>query len=179
MNDIRAARRYSQALYNLALSAGTLDAVDNELEAAVIFFKKNPDVMRIISNSTIAPAAKEEFIAKAVPPGTSGLVVNFFKVLIKKKRFPGLAVIQSEFHRFYERNRNVEEVTAITAVALSPENASKLQAVLSKKLNSSVRLVQKVDSRLIGGLVIRYAGNEINASFRSRLDVMGQLLNSF
>ena len=178
MNDLRAARRYSQAIYGLAESAGTLDSVDNELEAAVVFFKQNPDVMRILSNSTIAPGAKEDFIAKAVPPGTSPMVVNFFKVLIKKKRFSELNGIQKEFHQFYERKRNVEEVTAITAVSLSPENVSKLQNVLGKKLNSSIRLVQKVDPRLIGGLVIRYAGNEINAGFRSRLDAIGQLLNS-
>ena len=178
MNDLRAARRYSQALYGLAESAKTLDSIDDQLEAAVVFFKQNPDVMRILSNSTIAPVAKEDFIAKAVPPGTSKMVVNFFKVLIKKKRFSELNGIQKEFHHLYERKHNVEEVTAITAAALSPENVSKLQTVLGKKLNSSIRLVQKVDPRLIGGLVIRYAGNEINASFRARLDAVGQLLNS-
>lgn len=179
MNDLRAARRYSQALYGLAEQTKTLDSVDNELEAAVVFFKQNPDVMRLLSNSAIAPSAKESFIGKAVPPGTSNLVLNFLKVLIKKKRFAALGSIQEEFHNLYERKCNVEEVTAVSAVALSPENASRLQAVLGKKLNSSIRLVQKVDPRLIGGLVIRYAGNEINASYRARLDAVGQLLNSF
>ena len=178
MNDLRAARRYAQAIYGLAQQAGTLDSVDNELAAAVNFFKKHSEVESILSNSTIAPAEKEDFISKVVPEKTSGLVVNFFKVLIKKKRFVELNTIQKEFRHLYERQRNVEEVTAISAVALSPENVSKLQTVLAKKLNSEIRLVQKVDPRLIGGLVIRYAGNEINASFRSRLDAVGQLLLS-
>lgn len=179
MNDLRAARRYSQALYNLAEAAGTLDSVDNELVAAVSFFKKHHEVESILSNSTIALAEKEDFISKVAPEGTSKLVVNFFKVLASKKRFAELDTVQKEFHRLYEKKRNVEEVTAITAVELSAENAEKLQRVLSKKLKSEIVLIQKVDPKIIGGLVIRYAGNEINAGVRARLDAVEQLLNSF
>lgn len=177
MNDLRAARRYSQAIYGLAQAAGTLDSVDNELEAAVVFFKQHPEVEKILSNSTIAISEKEDFVSKIVPEGTSELVINFLKVLVNKKRFLELETIKKEFHNFYERQRNVEEVTAITAVELSAENAAKLVAVLSKKLKSDIRLVQKIDPSIIGGLVIQFAGNEINAGFRSRLDAVGQMLN--
>lgn len=178
MNDLRAARRYSQALYNLSEKAGTLDSVDNELVAAVDFFKKHHEVESILSNSTIALAEKEDFISKIAPEGTSGLVVNFFKVLAAKKRFVELDTIQKEFHQLYERKRNVEEVTAITAVELSPENAEKLRSMLKKKLKSDIILIQKVNPKIIGGLVIRYAGQEINAGLRARLDAVEQLLFS-
>lgn len=179
MNDLRAARRYAQALYGLAEQAGTLDSVDNEFAAAVVFFKKHHEVESILSNSTIARAEKEDFISKIVPEGTSPLVANFFKVLAVKKRFAELETIQQEFHHLYEKKRNIEEVTAITAVELSSENAMKLKSALEKKLKSEIILTQKVDPKIIGGLVVRYAGKEVNAGIRARLDAVEQLLNSF
>ena len=178
MNNLRAAQRYSKALYGLAKSSSTLDSVDNELAWVLDFFKKNKTANLILLNSAIATANKQDSLGKVIPAEISRLVINFLKVLIKKKRFPELAAIQKEFHRLYERNHNVEEVTAITAVPLSKENVLKLQAVMKRKLNSEIVLLQKVDPRLIGGMIIRYAGNEINGSFRARLNSLEQVLQS-
>ncbi len=178
MIDLRAVRRYSQALYAMALAQGSADAIDDQLIEVRKLVEKHTEITNLVSNSTIALPEKEDFIAKVVPVQTVPLLVNFLKVLIKKKRFQELRWIQEEFHRLYEKQRRVEEVTAVTAVPMSSENTARLEKVLESKLKSDIRLVTKVDPKMIGGLVIRFAGNEINAGFRSRLDSIAQLLDS-
>jgi F-type H+-transporting ATPase subunit delta len=178
MMDLRAVHRYSHALYLLAEAQHQLDAIDDQLIAVRELVEKHREIAHLVSNSTIALGEKEDFIGKVVPAGTLPLLVNFLKVLIKKRRFKELPAIQEEFHRFYERKQRIEEVIIISAVPLSEENNAKLATTLNKKFNYNVRLTPKVDPDMIGGLILRFGGQEINASFRSRLDALRQLLTA-
>ena len=178
MMDLRAVHRYTKALFELAEQAGQLDKIDDQLVALSRLVVTHPEINHLVSNSTISRAEKEDFIGKVVPEDTLPLLINFLKVLIHKKRFLELSLIQTEFHRLYERNRRVEEVTVISAVPLSDETTAKLEKVLKQKLHLDINLVMKTDPKMIGGLILRFGGNEINASYRARLDNLHQLLSA-
>ena len=178
MMDLRAVHRYTRAIFDLAEKANLLDKMDDQLIGICRLVLTHPEINHLVSNSTIAQGEKEDFISKIVPAGTSQLLINFVKLLIKKRRFKDLGPIQTEFHRSYERKRRIEEVVVLSAVSLSAENVSSLQKVLEKKLGSAVRLSSKIDSKMIGGLVLRFGGKEVNASFKDRLESIYQLLNS-
>lgn len=178
MIDLRAAHRYARALFELAEKDNTLDAIDDQLVAVLDVVRKYPEISRLISNSTITLAEKEDFIGKIIPGNTLPLLLNFLKVLVKKKRFLELSFIQETFHRLYEKKRRVEEVIVVSAVPLSGPNAARLEKVLETKFKSDIRLALKTDPDMIGGLILRFSGNEINASFRSRLDALRQALTA-
>lgn len=178
MMDLRAFYRYSRALYELAEQQKMLDQIDDQLEAARKLTETHPEISHLLSNSTIALGEKEDFLTKVLPAGTNLLLINFLKVLVKKKRFLELSLIQKEFHRLYEKKKRVEEVIVISAAELSRENAAKLESVLEKKLGSDIRLVNKTNPNMLGGIVIQFAGHEINASFRSRLETLHQNLTA-
>ena len=61
---------------------------------------------------------------------------------------------------------------------LSDSAAARLEKVLEKKFRSEIRLTAKTDPDMIGGLILRFGGNEMNASFRSRLDALRQALTA-
>lgn len=178
MMDLRAVHRYARAIFDLAEKANLLDKMDDQLIAICRLVQTHPEINHLVSNSTIANSEKEDFIAKVVPADTLPLLVNFLKVLIKKRRFWELSAIQTEFHRSYERKRRIEEVVVITAVPLSSENTAKLEKVLEAKLKSDIQLIAKTDPKMIGGLILRFGGHEINASFRARLENLHQLLTA-
>jgi len=178
MMDLRAVRRYSQALFEISAKENTLDAIDDQLLAVRQLVENHPEISNLVSNSTIALAEKEDFIAKVMPASLSPLLINFLKVLIKKKRFKELPAIQEDFHRRFEQLRRIEEVIVVSAVPLSESNISKLESALEKRLKSSIRLTAKTDPEMIGGLILRFGGHEINAGFRSRLDDLRQLLTA-
>ncbi len=178
MMDLRAVHRYTRAIFDLAEKADLLDKMDDHLIAICRLVQTHPEINHLVSNSTIANAEKEDFISKVVPADTLPLLTNFLKVLIKKRRFWELSAIQTEFHRSYERKRRIEEVVVITAVPLSGENTAKLEKVLEGKLKSDIQLIAKTDPKMIGGLILRFGGHEINASFRARLENLHQLLTA-
>lgn len=178
MMDLRAVHRYTKALFELAEQADQLDKIDDQLIGLCRLVVTHPEIHHLVSNSTIAQAEKEDFIGKVVPADTLPLLVNFLKVLIKKGRFWELQSIQTEFHRSYERKRRVEEVTVVSAVPLSDETTAKLEKILKQKLHLDINLIAKTDPKMIGGLILRFGGNEINASFRARLENLHQLLTA-
>lgn len=178
MIDLRAVRRYAQALFNLSEQRDNLDKVDDQLLALRQLIEKHHEISNLMSNFTIGLAEKEDFIEKIVPQGTFPLLVNFLKVLSKKKRFKEFVAVQEEFHHIYEKKRRIEEITVVSAVRLSKQNVTKLENILKKKFNSEIRLEEQVDPKIIGGLILRYGGNEINASFKSRLEAIEQVLTA-
>ena len=180
MMDLRAVHRYSRALLELAEKQGqkTLDQLDDQLLAFTDIVRKHPKLLEIFSNSTISQSEKETLVQNLISKDTLPLLVNFIKLLIKKKRFAELHLIQPYFHRLYEKSRRIEEVEVVSCIALNHETASKLTSVLEKKFKNQIRLTQKVDPQMIGGLIVRLGNQEVNASFRDRLDNLHQLLSA-
>ena len=174
MIDYRAVRRYSRALFGLAEKQGELEAIDAQLLATRALLERSREISHLVMNSTIAFAEKEDFIGKII--SGSPLLVNFLKVLIKKKRFGLVAKIQEDFHLLLEKRQGIRQVEAVTAEGLSAENTEKLKTVLKKKLRSEIRLTVTTDPGLIGGLVLRFEGLEINGSYKQRLEELRQAL---
>ena len=176
MREHQVIERYSKALFGLAQERGELDRLDQEFILVKKLVAKHPEISHLVLNSTISRAEKEDFISKIVPSEVSKLLLNFMKVLIRKKRFRELSAIQETFHACVEKSQNIQEVHVISARNLLSSHSEKLQAVLKHKLKSQIRLTEETDPSLIGGLIIRFNGTEIDASFKNRLLAIRQQL---
>ncbi|MDP3919291.1 MAG: ATP synthase F1 subunit delta [Candidatus Omnitrophota bacterium] len=178
MIDHRATGRYSRALFGLAEKAAALKQTDADLEAVCLLVEKHAEITNLVANSTISRPEKEDFISKILPPKTSSLVLHFIKILIKKKRFRELVAIQRHFRKLYEKQQGLQEVVAVTVETMSDANEKRLVEMLAKKLKAEIRLVKEVDPRIIGGLIVRFNGTEIDASYQSRLAEVKQKLKA-
>jgi F-type H+-transporting ATPase subunit delta len=168
--------RYARALFALAEEQNATAEADKGLETVQKLTEQHPSVLRLISNPTISVIEKKDFIEKFFAGSAPKIVVHFLNVLLEKKRISELAPVQLEFRRLFEAKKGIKEVTALSAVEISPANLEKLKTVLAKKLSSEIRIKTEVDPDLIGGLIVRFDGKEVNASFRARLDEVRQRL---
>ncbi len=176
MIDLRAVRRYSRALFELARKKSVLEKTDPALLRACELTEKHPEIGHLILNSTISLAEKEDFLEKILGPETEPLVTEFLKVLVRKKRFRELPAIQEEFHKTFEKHQGIQEVLVISAREFPEAYEEKLKAILKRKTGFEIRLQKKTDPGLIGGFILRFDGSEINASFRARLEAIRQSL---
>lgn len=176
MMDPRAGVRYARALFALAGEANRLDKIEKELLDTVALTARHPEILNLVRNTTISREEKEDFIGKILPPGFSSLLVNFLKVLVRKKRFPDLPLIQDRFHRLYEEKRGLQKVRVESAVALTGALEEKLRRALEKKLNRKVTLESSTNPALLGGLVLDFDGARIDGSYRTALEGLRQIL---
>jgi F-type H+-transporting ATPase subunit delta len=178
MSDTIAAGRYTRALFELAEKEGHLAEVDAGLHALAKILAAQPKVLRLVENPTLTGQEKCALVLKATAGEKIKLLERFLDVLVEKKRFSLLPDIQKIFHDRFEKKKGIQEVEMLSAVPFSSEALGKFKAVLTKKLRSEIRLIPKTDRGILGGFVLRFAGKEIDCSFRNRLYEIQQKLFS-
>ena len=176
MNDVTAAGRYTRALFELAEKENRLPEMDAGLHALAQILVTEPKILRLIENPTLTREQKYDLALKTLAGGQKGLLERFLRVLIDTKRFELLPEIQKEFHARFEKKQGHQEVEMISAVSLSAAFMEKLKIILTKKLRSEIRLIPSTDRNLLGGFVLRFAGKEIDCSFKNRLHEIRQKL---
>jgi F-type H+-transporting ATPase subunit delta len=186
MSDVIAAGRYARALFELSEKEDRLAETDASLHALAAVLKAQPKVLLLVANPTLTENEKYALALKTLPE-SAGLLERFFRVLIEKKRFALLPEIQKIFHDAFEKKQGVQEVEMISAVPLSAGFLGKLKTVLTKGLRASplatgpearteIRLIPRTDRNILGGFILRFAGREIDCSFKNRLDEIQQKL---
>jgi ATP synthase F1 delta subunit len=189
MSDATAADRYTRALFELAEKEGSLAETAVRLQALAKILKAQPKVLLLMANPTLTDQEKYALALGALAGGKTKLLERFLLVLIDKKRFALLPEIQKVFHEIFEKKQGVQEVTLVSAVPFSSGFLEKLKTVLTKRLRPSlldtepeagteIRLIPKIDRGILGGFILRFAGKEIDCSFRNRLHEIQQKLFS-
>ena len=68
-------------------------------------------------------------------------------------------------------------MTVTTAVALSPEQKERLRDALAKKLHQTIRITERIDRRILGGVIVQYGDTRIDNSVKYRLDALREQLS--
>lgn len=174
MKDYRAAIRYARALFALAEERNLIEFIEKELTEATELVKHHPEISHLLANATVSQEEKEDFLEKIFPSTSSPLFLNFLKVLVRKKRFRDLSIIQESFHRLYEVKKGLQKVRVQAPLPLDSRLESQLILALEKKLKRKVYLEVTVDPEILGGLILDLDGTQIDGSYRTFLHELKQ-----
>jgi F-type H+-transporting ATPase subunit delta len=163
------ARRYATALYQVSTEDATGDEIARELAEMATAASEDADVRRFLSHPLVPREEKSAFLARAFPE-TSERMRNFLHLLIHNRREGYLQLIYREFIDIQAEAEGVIQVDVSTAHALSDEDKTRLSERLETALHHPVRLNERVEEDLIGGLRVETDGHVLDATIRSRLD---------
>jgi len=164
------ARRYAQALFELAAEQHKIDEYEKELSAVVATIGTDRELAAFLKNQVIAPSEKKEVFRKTFGDRVSPAMASFLDIVVEKKREAWLPAIAEAYTARADRARGVQEVEVRTAVALSDEDLAAIGASLEQSLKAKVRLQARVDPRLIGGVTLKIGDRLVDGSVRGRLD---------
>ena len=168
------ARRYSQAVFEIALETKELDIWQSDLKkiaslagkAAVTTFLESPK----INFNDKARLLSEQL------PDINPLALNLVYLLADRGRLAMLGDIADDYQRLLDNYFGIETAEVTTAIPLDEEDKLRLVEHLSAVVGRKVVLKTKVDSRLIGGLVARIGGKLLDGSTRSKLEALKKKL---
>ena len=168
--DTGIARRYAQALFLAARKKDAVDRVWEELQGVLAVDRAAGDRFRLFLESPHVPTEhKFAAIETTFRPVVHGLVVEFFRLLLAKKRLFELRTIVEEFERLVEQHRGIVRARVTSAVPLEDRELDQLVASLEGGLRKKVRVVSNIDPALLGGLVVRVGDRIADRSVRSML----------
>jgi len=165
------ARRYSQALFNIA-SETSLDSVDNDLRELTKLVEENEEVKSVLLHPHISLKEKKPVMDKLLGEDFGATTRHFLYLLIDKKRESLLPFIQSEFTRLADEARHVVEAKVASAIALSASQLDDLKQALGRKTGKDVRIVSEVRAELIGGILIQLGDSVIDGTIVHALNRM-------
>jgi F-type H+-transporting ATPase subunit delta len=165
------AKRYAQALFELAQDARAVDVVSTDLASLRRAMETSPDLRRLVSS----PAFSAENQAKALKAilekmGANDLTTKFVLLLSHKRRLSALGQITGAYEHLVATARGETEAEVTAACALSDTEIAELKSVLKSRLGKEPRLHSKVDPTLLGGLVVKVGSRMIDSSLRTKLD---------
>ena len=167
------ARPYAAALFDLAKSDNSVEAVEQGLDKLVALANESPDFARFLRSPVIN--AEEKLVAmhavleRAKPHTTVG---DFVRVVARNGRLFALPAIVAAFKDMAAGHRGEVSADVTSAVPLSDAQAKSLAETLKSRIGKSVSLNQFVDPSLIGGLVVKVGSQMIDSSLKTKLQAM-------
>lgn len=163
------AKRYSGALFEVALEEKTLDRTGEEISFITRAIKDHEDLYKALKSPLVKPVEKKELMKNIFSEHLSREMLNFVYVLIDKNRSAALVEIGEEYHSLLAEYNNTIEATATTAVAMTTEQIKELTEKLTKTSGKTVTLANEVDPSIIGGVFIQIGDKIIDGTLKRRL----------
>ncbi len=153
MIETTLARRYSKALFSLAIEAGSQDQVREELEELKSLMEAHPVLLEILSNRFLDLKARMRVVDElAQKMGLNPEVTSFLKLLIKKGRLTLLGLMADFYKKLILASQNKMEAQVTSAYPLSDMIHGELKKILSEKSGSEVLIRPHLDPSVLAGI---------------------------
>ena len=173
----RAAIRYAKAIYEIADEENFIEEIFNDMIRINKLNRDSSDFKNLLSNSIIDNFDKKKAILSLLEKNNP-ITEKLLDLLIHNKRVAIISDIASSFVQLYNKNNNIKEAIIITASPIDKDLEKKILSQIKIPAAKSITLTNLIDSRIIGGFIIRYDGKEYNASIKQNLkNLKTELIN--
>ncbi|RPF72388.1 F0F1 ATP synthase subunit delta [Aurantiacibacter spongiae] len=173
------AGRYASALFDLASEAGTVTAVESDLDRIEAALRESGDLAALIHNPRIGRGQMGNVMTGVAEHlGVSDLTRNFLGVLAENRRMGDLPAMIRAFHQIAAAQRGEVQAEVASAHALTDQQLADLETKLRVREGRTVKLKSRVDPDLLGGLVVTIGSKRIDSSIRTRLNTLAQAMKS-
>lgn len=165
MPNPRLATRYAKSLIDLSVERNQLEIVYNDMQFLRQVTKASPEFVNLL-RSPVINSDKKQLVIDAISKGKiSELTQVFIKLLINKGREEDMPEIITAFIEQYNVIKGIHKVRLITATAISDDLKNAIVSKVKKEAKlENVELDAKIDSALIGGFVLEFNNNLVDAS---------------
>jgi F-type H+-transporting ATPase subunit delta len=178
MQNPRLAARYAKSLIDLATERKELENVFADMQYLQAVGKASPEFLRLM-RSPIIKTEKKQAVLDAVAKGKlSPITEGFNRLLVAKSRENVIPEIIVAFIEQYNVIKGINKVKLTTAQPLTDTaKAAILKKIESDSGMTNVELETKLDESLIGGFVLEYNNNLVDASIlRDLKDIKKQFM---
>ncbi len=172
-----AAQRYAAAVFELALDTGEVDTVETGLTALAKTIEGSDELKRALASPLYKSEEKAAVLDDlAQKLGVPDLARRFVGVVAQNRRAGGIPGIARAFAERAARHRGASRVTARVAKPLTADQAMELESSISKSLGRAVSIDVEVDPSLIGGMQLKMGSRLIDASIKTKLNALTNLM---
>jgi len=171
------ARRYAEAVFEIAEESNMLDAWSDDLRT-IADFVAEPDVALVLGSNRVPREQKMRLLKAGLEAHVSPLAMNLVRLLDERGKILIARDIQTAYQERADDRRGVAHAVVTTAVALSDDECDAVATRLSSMTGKRVDITPVVDEAIIGGIIARIGDELIDGSTRSRLVALKRRLEA-
>jgi len=176
VKDTTVAARYAKALYIVTEKRGETEGALPELQNVAAAIAASTVAGKLLAAPLVLLADKRTVLAKGLEGKTLRSVALFIDLLLRKKRLNELPTIVAEFETLVERKQGVRRAQVVSAAPLTDAEIARLHQALERQTGGKVRLATEIDTRLLGGALVRIGDHVIDRSARTLLEAIRRQL---
>jgi ATP synthase F1 delta subunit len=160
---------YARSLFEVAREQEKLGEVREQLGQMADALSENRGMMTFFFSPYFSTEEKKDGLHKTVTDGDP-TVINFLELLVEKHRMTELFRIRRAFEALWENENKLLPVEITSAVELDEQIVKNIGDKIAEQTGREVQLSAKVDSDVLGGLVVRVGNTVLDASVQRRLE---------
>ena len=178
VSDRSVARRYAGALFDVARKAGHTDRAGEELQALVRTVEGHDELRRVLATPAVPAQIKREIVSSLLRAsgGYSDEVSRLAVMLAERDRLGLLSQLQAVYAERLLADKKIVPAEVVTASPLSDDNRAALVRALGAATGSEVRLTERVDAAIVGGVIARVGSLVFDGSVTRQLERLRQKL---
>lgn len=170
---------YATALMSLAQTHNLTEEIGDNMRALLNLVKDSSDLQDLLANPFIKADAKKAIVDQIVGDQVHPYTRNFLKLLVDRRRILFLEGICQQYLAILRKLNQTILAEVTTAVELNEAQQQAVKERVKAMTNANeVELELKLNSDLIGGVIIKVGSQVIDASLRGQLRRIGMSLSS-
>lgn len=172
-----AAQRYAGAVFDLAITAGEVDAVDAGLTALAKTIDGDAALSRVMKSPLYKSEEKAAVLAQLGEKlKLTELARRFVGVAALNRRAADIQGMAKAFAEKAAKHRGTSRVVARVAKPITKDQTLDLESAVSKALGRTVSVEVEVDPALLGGMQLKIGSKLVDASIRTKLNNLTNLM---
>jgi len=170
---------YAQALLSIAQSQNLTEEVAEDTRTFLGLLRGSQELTNFLSNPFVKQENKKNVLKQLLGEGGNSYLRNFLLLLVDRRR---IAFLEPILQQYLVLLRQLNQTVLAEITSAVPLTEAQQQAITEKVITFTkarqVELETKIDSDLIGGVIIKVGSQVIDASLRGQLRRLSLRLSS-
>lgn len=169
MADARVARRYAQALYDVAARAGAVERVEDDFNGVAGLIESDAKFRDFLFSPKIGRDQRMRIMEVLFAASFSPVSMSALRLLLAKRREDTIVEVRDRFVEIRREQGNVLYASITSATELGESDRKRIVEKLEKSSGKRVEAGFKIDPQLIAGVRVAYGNHVLDGSVRGSL----------
>lgn len=171
MSENKAASRYAKSLIDLSTEQNALEQIKSDMVLLAKVIDDHSELEAILNNPIVPLDKKAGILSDVFGTKVHEVTKAFLKLIVSKGRSAIIFGVAKSFISQYNAIKGIVTAEVTSATELTDANRAEIIAIVKKEIGANEVLIkEKVNSKLIGGFVLKVGDRQFDASISSGLN---------
>ncbi|MEI7812339.1 MAG: ATP synthase F1 subunit delta [Ignavibacteria bacterium] len=178
MSNLNIANRYATVLMKLTEERNSFDTVSDDIELIKKTLGNSKELLVVLHSPVIPSKTKYSILTELFESKVSRDSLEFVQFIVDKNREELLLNIVRRYLELRDQHLGLINADIYSVLELEEEQKIKLKSRLEELTQKKVRLSYFIDTKIIGGFIIKIEDTIYDASLRRQLELLEKRLLS-